>query len=121
VRTAAMSPPPAGVAARLSHLVKVYPRSWWACRGEDVTALDDLSLTVRDGEILALLGHNGVFCGVVCTCCTCLWRLGSLTAHTCCCPPVVCVVCSCAGAGKTTTLSIITGLFKVTLQWLCEG
>src|SRR5690348_13013825 len=40
-----------GAAVRADHLVKTYPGG--------VRAVDDLSLTVRPGEILGLLGRNG--------------------------------------------------------------
>ena len=50
-RVAAISPAPEGVAARISGLVKVYRKGWWSCRGQDVRAVDNLSLTVREGEV----------------------------------------------------------------------
>src|SRR6476660_8574700 len=43
-------------AIRTDHLTKVY-RDFW---GRDkVTALDDLNLTIRRGEVFGLLGPNG--------------------------------------------------------------
>lgn len=56
---AAMSPAPAGVAVRLHKLKKVYWRNRLACRGKDVRAVNGLDLTIQQGEIFALLGHNG--------------------------------------------------------------
>lgn len=52
----------------------------------DIIALDGVDLTVYEGQILALLGHNGVCC---------LLRVPSPE--------------DCAGAGKTTLLSVMTG------------
>jgi ABC-type nitrate/sulfonate/bicarbonate transport system ATPase subunit len=51
-RTSAVSPS----ALELSHLSKTF-----AGKGETVTALDDVSLSVRDGEFVTLLGPSG--CG----------------------------------------------------------
>ena len=44
----------------LQNLSKTYPKSWpFACGKEDIVAVDELSFSIRKGEIFALLGHNG--------------------------------------------------------------
>lgn len=61
---------------RLQKLTKVYPKSIFTCDKEDVTAVDNFSLSIKQGEVFALLGHNG--------------------------------------AGKSTTIAMLTGLFPPT-------
>jgi ABC-2 type transport system ATP-binding protein len=56
VRSAPADPSTADAAVKTEHLTKVY-RDFW---GRDkVRALDDLSLTIRRGEVFGLLGPNG--------------------------------------------------------------
>jgi len=61
-------------------------------------AVDHLSITMYEGEIFALLGHNGAFL---------LWSLYQLFEH----PFTDSLL---AGAGKTTAISILSGLIPAT-------
>lgn len=46
--------PKRGVIARLSNVMKSYPAG-----GEDVLALNDVSLTIESGEVVAIVGRSG--------------------------------------------------------------
>ena len=57
----------------LRNISKIYKKTIFSCGKEDVVAVDNFSLKIREGEVFALLGHNG--------------------------------------AGKSTTIGMLTGLF----------
>eukprot|EP00002_Diphylleia_rotans_P007930 TRINITY_DN1758_c0_g1_i16.p1 TRINITY_DN1758_c0_g1~~TRINITY_DN1758_c0_g1_i16.p1 ORF type:complete len:1757 (-),score=347.90 TRINITY_DN1758_c0_g1_i16:421-5691(-) len=47
------------LAIRIHGLRKVYQKNYWKPSADDVVAVDNVSLTMKEGEIFCLLGHNG--------------------------------------------------------------
>jgi ABC-type multidrug transport system ATPase subunit len=67
-------------AVRLQNISKLY-RKWSCCRSEtDTFAVDDVSLTIKSGELFTLLGHNGAGKTTLISMLTGLFRPSSGTA-----------------------------------------